>query len=280
MNQKISNISDDSIKNLTHECKTAIQPLPIVTPSLYAEIFSKLALSHGLDDKELEGVSVDSLKEQVERFIELNERSARQIDSLDSTSQKALEAMRENDAKKLQESIEETEALRKEVERLKESVYKDALTGTWNRKWLEANFLDGGGGFANDCVVAIVDLNYFKQINDTLGHIAGDKVLRFISAHLQTTGAPVVRFGGDEFILLFAAGANGSLRARKKMQACRDELLHKKLKFGGKTFKTSFSYGIAEAAKGEPFTDILERADKHLYKDKEAIKKTVAPPFG
>ncbi|WP_456451354.1 GGDEF domain-containing protein [Hydrogenimonas sp.] len=267
------------LKEISDECKTFVQPLEIVTPPIFSEIFSNLATKYEIDHEEVLSASSDALKEQVDKFLELNEQSARQIDSLDSTSNKALQAMRENDAAKLQESIDETEALRREIEKLKESVYKDGLTRTWNRKWLEANYLDDSGAFCNDCVVAIVDLNYFKQVNDTLGHIAGDKVLQFISAHLKETGAPVVRYGGDEFVLLFTASGQGVARARKKMQICREELLQKKLKFSGKTFKTSFSYGIAEAKKGAAFTDVVERADKHLYQDKEAIKQRVGPPF-
>ncbi len=269
----------DPIRLATRECKEAIAPLEVVTPPLFAEIFRKIAKKYELDETEVTRATIDGLREQIDHYVELNERSAKQIDSLDSTSHKALQAMRENDAAKLQESIDETEALRREIEQLKASVYKDTLTKTWNRKWLEANYLDEEGCFCNACVIAIVDLNYFKQVNDTLGHIAGDKVLQFISAHLKETGAPVVRYGGDEFVLLFTATGNGLARAQQKMRICRDELLHKKLKFGGKTFKASFSYGVAEASKGENFTDALEKADKLLYADKTEIKKVVPPPF-
>jgi diguanylate cyclase (GGDEF)-like protein len=269
----------ESVKIASNECKKTIQKLDVVTPPIYAEIFSKIAKKYGVEESEISYVTQKALGEEIEKLIDLNERNARQIDSLDTTSQKALQAMRDNDAQKLRESIEETEALRREIEKLKESVYKDGLTHTWNRKWLEANYLDEKSRFNAECIVAIVDLNYFKQVNDTLGHIAGDKVLQFISAHLKESNVPVVRYGGDEFLLLFPSGGNAYLMARKKMQRIREDLLHKKLKFGGKSFKMSFSYGVAEAKRGKAFTNILEQADKQLYQDKDMIKKRVPPPF-
>jgi diguanylate cyclase (GGDEF)-like protein len=269
----------DTIKKISDDCKTLIQPLEIVTPLVFSEIFEKLAKEHDVMDEDLVSLSTTALKDQISHYMELNKKSSHQIESLENTSQKALQAMRDNDARKLRESIEETEALRREIEKLKESVYKDGLTRTWNRKWLEANYLDDKSRFNAECIVAIVDLNDFKQVNDTPGHIAGDKVLQFISAHLKESNVPVVRYGGDEFLLLFPSGGNAYLMARKKMQRIREDLLHKKLKFDGKSFKMSFSYGVAEAKRGKAFTNILEQADKQLYQDKEAIKKHVPPPF-
>jgi diguanylate cyclase len=265
------------LKEATLECKALIESLEIVTPAIYAELFAQVAKKYGLEEG-YEEASFEALKREVAHLLELNERSAKQIDSLDNTSKKALEAMREQDSQKLQESIDETELLRREIAKLKESVYTDPLTKVWNRQWLNAHLLDEKEAFLSDYVVAIVDLNYFKQINDTLGHIAGDKVLQFIANHLKQTRVPVVRYGGDEFLLFFDSRL-GERGAFQKMKANRDDLLAKTLKFGGQTFKASFSYGVAEAKKGAFFTQVLERADKYLYRDKQRIKQEVSPPF-
>ena len=266
------------VKAASRECKAAIDALEIVTPAIYTSIFTEIAKKYGIETEVLASASEDFLDSKISQLLILNEKSGEQIETLDKTSKKALNAMRTHDESGLQKSIEETEALRREIERLKESVYTDSLTRTWNRKWLDANLLDSKERFKDPCTLAIVDLNYFKQINDTLGHIAGDKVLKLISAHLKKIGVPVVRYGGDEFLLIFDK-LQDTEKAEKVMHSCREALLKRPLMFNGHTFKASFSYGIYDCAKGENFSDALEGADQKMYEDKKEIKKRVSPPF-
>ncbi|WP_457598952.1 GGDEF domain-containing protein [Hydrogenimonas sp.] len=264
------------IKAASQECKSAIDALDIVTPSIYTALFSEIAKKYGIESGDLVEAECDSLDEQIRKLMELNEQSSTQVMRLDESSQKALKAMQESDETLLKESIDETQALRQEIERLKKSVYKDALTKTWNRKWLETDILDEEGRFKNSCTLAIVDLNYFKQINDVLGHIAGDKVLRYVSTHLKGLEVPVVRYGGDEFLLLFEADEDADTKLRK----CRESLLKTALKYNDHAFKVSFSYGIHDCVKHENFSEALEGADKKMYEDKRAIKERIGPPFG
>ncbi len=263
------------IKAASQECKSAIDALDIVTPTIYTALFAEIANKYGIESSDLLEAECESLDEQVKKLLELNDKSSEQVMRLDKSSQKALKAMQESDETLLKESIDETQVLRREIERLKESVYKDALTQTWNRKWLDANLLDEEGRFKKSCTLAIVDLNYFKQINDTLGHIAGDKVLKYISSHLKTVGAPVVRYGGDEFLIIF----NSQTEAQKKLHECRESLLKMALKYNNTSFKTSFSYGIHPCTEEEYFPEALETADKKMYEDKKAIKERIGPPF-
>ncbi|WP_456381581.1 GGDEF domain-containing protein [Hydrogenimonas sp.] len=266
------------VKAASRECKAAIDALEIVTPAIYTSIFTEIAKKYGIETKELADATEKFLDRQIQKLLILNRKSGEHIEQLDETSKKALDAMQAHDESSLQKSIEETEALRREIERLKESVYTDSLTGTHNRKWLDAHLLDTRECFKSPCILAIVDLNYFKQINDTLGHIAGDKVLKLISAHLKTLGVPVIRYGGDEFLLIFD-GSTDMEKAAKKMHLCREALLKKSLLFNGRTFKGSFSYGLYSCTQGENFSDALEKADRKMYEDKKEIKKRIAPPF-
>jgi len=266
------------IKAVSQECKSAIEPIDIVTPQIYQSIFSKVAQKYGLETKELEEITKQSLNDQINKLIDLNEKSNEKVIMLDSASKKALNAMQVNDEIMLKESISETEALRREIEKLKESVYKDSLTKTWNRKWLDANILDENGCFKTKCILAIVDLNYFKQINDTLGHIAGDKVLQYISSHLKSLNVPVIRYGGDEFLLIFDSHFDIN-KAKENMSNCRKLLMKKTLKYNGHSFEISFSYGIHRCNEKENFADALEEADKKMYLDKKAIKEKIASPF-
>jgi diguanylate cyclase (GGDEF)-like protein len=100
------------------------------------------------------------------------------------------------------------ESAHTEMERLS---YQDPLTGTWNRRFLDAEFrgfAERVGKAQGACVFAILDVDRFKQQNDGFGHAHGDQVLRWVgrafSTHLGDAGC-VVRAGGDEFILLMDA---------------------------------------------------------------------------
>ena len=271
--------SIEAAKAATRECKRLIAPLEVVTPSIFCELFEKIAKRHGVQEERLDELVREELAREVERLEQVSEESSRHIHTLDSQSKEALEAMRENDMERLERSIAETEKLREEIEKLRESLHTDALTKAKNRKWLQAHWLDEEFRFRKKCAIAIVDLNYFKQINDTLGHVAGDKVLRYIASHLAQIGVPVVRYGGDEFLLIFE-GNNCETKALKRTRQNREDLLNKTLRFEGKPFKTSYSFGVAEVEEGTEFEEALQKADKRLYNDKQEIKKRVPPPFG
>lgn len=269
-------IDEKKLQEITLECKRALDRLDVVTPSVFASLFKQYAQEYGIEDLPENGACSEIVETQMASLVQLSQESGEKIEHLDATSKKALDAMVRGDEASLRESIDETEALRREIDRLKESVYTDPLTKAYNRQWLDAHSLDEEGRLTHPCHLAIVDLNYFKQINDTLGHIAGDKVLVYIANHLKTCGVPLVRYGGDEFLLLFEGSSE---TPEHIMQRCRKTLLKKKLKYHGLTFTSSFAYGIAECQEGTPFADALEEADTSMYEDKKRIKRDISPPF-
>jgi len=266
------------VRAITQECKVAIESIEIVTPEVYELVFFDIAKKNGYEVEEFEKFAKKLLNTKINTLIDLSEKSNKQIIHLDVVSKKALDAMQVKDETKLKESINETEALRLEIAKLKESIFKDSLTKTWTRQWLDSNILDEKGRFKKMCTIVIVDLNYFKQINDKLGHIAGDKVLHYIASHLQALNVPVVRYGGDEFLLIFDESYTFD-KVKEEMELCRKNLLHKTLKYNGYTFGVCFSYGLHLCKEKENFTKALEKADMKMYEDKKLIKKRVQPHF-
>jgi len=231
---------DNSLLSEKFKLSVNLKLIDSISP-VYSAIFYDIAKKYGLDEERLKEATLELIEERVAKLIDLSSKSNSHIKSLDGASKKALQAMKEKDEALLKESISETEALRREIEKLKESVYKDSLTQTYNREWLNANCLDDDGCFKSAYTLALVDLNYFKEINDNLGHIAGDKVLKYISSHLKSLGAPVVRYGGDEFLLLFDSPDDA-----RKIDECRETVIKKKLKYNDHTFAVSFSCGTYE----------------------------------
>lgn len=193
---------------------------------------------------------------------------------MSKSASKAIDAIQNKDETLLQHILEETKALRQEIEALKKSVYQDELTHAFNRKWLHDNCLNEKENFKTNGILVIIDLNYFKQINDTFGHIVGDKVLVFTTNELKKLKVPVIRYGGDEFILIFTSSFHQK-KVMNILNKIRESIISKKLKAKNDTFRVSFSFGITEFKENDELSQMIENADKAMYQDKIEIKKRV-----
>jgi diguanylate cyclase len=265
----------DTLKIISNETKNSIDQLSVVTPSMYASIFSKFANNHNADIKDEKELAKELMIIECSNLTDLQTQASKSAMQLSDSTTKAINAIKEKDEKLLNIVLQETEALRREVEKLKESVYKDELTNVQNRKWLRDNFLKENSDTLKDAgTLAIIDLNYFKIVNDTFGHIIGDKVLIFIANQLRKTKYSVVRYGGDEFIIMFSKKVS-SAKAIANLNTIREDIISKKLKAQDDSFHVSFSFGVCEYKAGAILSDVIEDADKHMYEDKIEIKKRV-----
>lgn len=260
---------------ISNETKESISKMDVVTPSIYTNVFVKFANSHDIDlDDELK-LTDTLLNEKISIFEQLQHKTTDNVNALSESTNKAISAIEDKNDMALAQVLEETQELRKEIEKLKESVYKDELTNAHNRKWVHDNLLcKDDERFIADGTLAMFDLNYFKIINDTYGHIIGDKVLVYIAQLLKKASNDVVRFGGDEFIVVFPKNMS-KISVAKKLHDLREAALSKKLKTKDSEFTASFSFGIHEFKKGDKFVDVTEKADEDMYHDKIKIKKRI-----
>lgn len=194
----------------------------------------------------------------------------------------AAEALRQANAR-LEERVERrTRELREQVAqreqaeaRLRHQVMHDPLTGLPNRVWLRERVErsiarvrhEGGRPFA----LLYIDVDRFKQINDTLGHLVGDDVLREVAQRLaRIAPAPdaVARLSGDEFAILVEEvdGADDAARVATWVI----EALRRPVVVGERALQTSASVGIAVGDRNYADTDaVLLDADLALYRAKE-----------
>lgn len=119
----------------------------------------------------------------------------------------ALDLLSTQDTPRVPEQLRhEVNRLRKEHAEAREQSLRDSLTASYNRRYLDERLADllavtGTGGLA----VGLVDLDWFKQVNDTYGHLLGDRVLQRVVELLQEalpSGAFCARYGGEEFVLV------------------------------------------------------------------------------
>lgn len=145
----------------------------------------------------------------------------------------------------------------------KQAAYKDVLTGCYNRLQLEAAL----PALQSDYSVVLIDIDFFKQCNDTYGHAYGDEVLQKVSAHLMKVfGADnVCRYGGEEFLILLNKTSKDDVL--KLSEECRSTMQD--------AASVSISVGVTCALPNENPTDVIARADAALYEAKESGRNKV-----
>jgi len=163
-------------------------------------------------------------------------------------------------------------------EQLKETSFRDELTGLYNRRFL-VEFLATKRALAMrqsiPLSVVLIDVDHFKKINDTLGHAVGDMVLQRLSQALSDgvrEADVAARYGGEEFILVLphTPAATATQAAERILRVVSD------LSFPGVPWKITFSAGVSELEAGEPMETLLERADRRLYVAKRTRNRVVS----
>lgn len=149
----------------------------------------------------------------------------------------------------------------------------DALTGLYNRRHfdntVEREFLRSKR-YGGDLTIAIIDIDFFKKINDTYGHLCGDYVLKevayLISDNFRKTDL-VFRYGGEEFVALLTETSLES--AEIPLERLRKKIENSDFIYAGQKINVTVSIGAA-INNAETVAEFLDNADKALYKAKNA----------
>ena len=147
------------------------------------------------------------------------------------------------------------------VEELRQQTRRDPLTGLGNHSSFHERLRDAA---STEAAVLVLDIDDFKRVNDTSGHLAGDQVLRATAAGLRAVvhdPDTVFRIGGDEFAIFLEDGA---ARAAHETEATITQVVGGMLQTHG----AGLSVGTAHRRDGEALIDTLQRADARLYRAK------------
>lgn len=159
------------------------------------------------------------------------------------------------------------------MEHLRENSLRDPMTGLYNRRFLEeyvSALVAGSQRRKSPFSVLMLDLDFFKQVNDTHGHEAGDKVIKTLADILQRnvrSSDMAVRYGGEEFLLiLMDTGADAAVKVAEKI---RGDVEGTKIPLPGGMLQKTISIGVAEyPADSDTFWQVVKFADVALYRAK------------
>lgn len=128
----------------------------------------------------------------------------------------------------------------------------------------------------NNCYIVMVDIDHFKQINDTYGHITGDKVLEVVVQKMKELTRPydlIGRYGGEEFIMLFSNLSKQALL--NVVERIRLNISENPVEIEGNCIKVSASFGVADVTELNNFDTGIKFADSALYAAKESGRNKV-----
>lgn len=187
-----------------------------------------------------------------------------------------LHALRE----RTQQAETEVQQLRLELDRMSTAASHDLLTGVLNRKGLmdvverEISRAERMGGL--DVCLAVLDIDDFKKLNDTHGHLTGDAALKHLADVARRALRPhdsVARFGGEEFVVVLPDTAVDE--AVEVITRLQRELTTQLFLEGEKRLLITFSAGVTRMSMDETSADALHRADQAMYAAKRAGKNRV-----
>ena len=164
--------------------------------------------------------------------------------------------------------------LEKYSKKLKMQATTDTLTGLANRRKItellkeEIKKLEEDNN--NNFNIIMLDIDFFKKVNDNYGHPMGDEVIKKVSNHMQDkvgSEGVVGRFGGEEFLTILYN--NNIQEAALLANQIRIDIESKKIEFEGKQISVTVSMGIACSSETVVYQELLNKADERLYVAKE-----------
>ena len=233
----------------------------------------------GLHSSVQEATDLNSLKEVVgtrlDGLLSTMDQYQRQRGELEHALSGRLQTLVERVASMEQEA----KGFRDHIEEQRQKALTDPLTGLPNRAaWDERQELEVARWqrYGGELLMAVLDIDLFKRINDNYGHLAGDKVLKIIATELAKRLRKtdfIARFGGEEFVLLIPGTPLEG--AQQLLETLRTAIESCPFHFKGERVTITLSAGVSAFAAGERAEQVFERADQALYRAKRSGRNRI-----
>ena len=199
-----------------------------------------------------------------------------------TTATRRVQRQNQSLEKRLEASTAEVDRLKEHLEQVRRDATTDSLTNLANRKAFDEELdracaeADANGATLS---LALLDIDHFKNFNDTWGHQTGDQVIRYVASVIGRLGATprfAARYGGEEFAMIFPAESTHAVAAT--LEEIRIEVASRMLKrrsTNDDLGTITISSGFAERRAGETGVNVMERADAALYESKRGGRNQV-----
>ncbi|MDX1334919.1 MAG: diguanylate cyclase, partial [Gammaproteobacteria bacterium] len=257
---------DESLENTFQSERDAAQQRKDFGDRVNAEV-------RGIEDSVQEAQDLDTLKSSIRT----------RIDAIQShmDAYRKMETEREertsDEIKELSAQLDtfqsEVSTLHKKLEQAREAATQDALTGLPNRMAYDERIheeIERSRRYQRPLSLAIIDVDFFKKINDKFGHPAGDKVLKILAEVFKKRTRDsdfVARMGGEEFMLVLTeTSADDALAVTDKLRGVIEQA---NFHFRDTAVPVTVSCGITDYSEGDSVEELYSRADEALYEAKE-----------
>lgn len=237
-----------------------------------------LASTVAMDERAAEyGASLQSLAPQLQENMGVE--AIRDVVGALMAGTESMRQANEEMRQELASNASTVDELRRELESARQQAVTDPLTGLLNRKGFEEAVervfaASLSGEESSDICLLMIDIDHFKRVNDTFGHLFGDKVIQGVGGLLRQSikgQDSAARYGGEEFAVLLPS--TSLIGAKKLGNAIRQRLARSRIRRGhGKNASqesVTVSLGAAQHREGESLGAWIERADKALYQAKQ-----------
>ncbi|NMH59730.1 GGDEF domain-containing protein [Alteromonas ponticola] len=232
-----------------------------------------------IEDQLRQAESLEKLKQQAQSYLSSMALSLSEREEAEQREQAELMTLLSAMRNQLVNLQKQTQQYRRKLAEQIVSTQTDALTKLGNRKAYDER-VEKECQHAIDTNVplalAVIDIDYFKSINDKFGHAAGDKTLQIVGKHLKSLIQPtdfIARWGGEEFVVLFPA--TNATELKSKLEKIRISLSKLPLKFREQKISLTASFGGTCYREGETAAAMFERADRLLYRAKHSGRNCV-----
>lgn len=259
--------ADNEVHEITSEIEVAVDKVLSVVGSAGDNIRGYGDTLEGAADRLRGPTDAESVREAVRSLLESTRKVAQRSRELED---------------QLSRSNKHISDLRTQLTSLREVAETDALTGLHNRRFFEMALPDlaaAASGSDKPLSLCMIDIDHFKQFNDSHGHQVGDQVLKLVSRALHEgvrASDVAARYGGEEFaVLLLETHLGDAMVVADELR----RLVGKKTLLNRATRKSvgsiDLSIGVSEYRRGEPLAAFVSRADAALYMAKNSGRNKV-----
>ncbi len=263
MKNKLKVITDNTISELLGE--------DIILPSSYFECFDKHArtinvdLDSGKFEKELQNFLIEEYK-QIDGYIH---SAMKTIDEVSEIALGAQEAIKSKNHSVLDSLYSQIKTLQTELENIKNNVYKDYLTKTYNKQWIYQKFLTKDANIQDDCILVLLNVNDYDYIAKNYSNLISNNLLIFISKFLkdklkdENINFEIARYLKNKFLIIIKNDTVSNITSI--LNNIANLLSNTTLKSNsGIIINPNFIYEISNTKKDSSFHDTLNTMIKEL----------------